>query len=223
MGLSEKYVSPELLAERFVREQWEVIVSPHVSEKLQLTAHQILDDTIALYAEPHRKYHTLDHIADCLKKLQPYRGRDDHLKLFLALLWHDVIYDTTPQAAGDSSNEAKSADFAESAMNLLDIPGADTVYRLIQATELHVPDAEDEALLCAIDMSILAESSGVYDAYVRGVRAEYGQYSDEQFRIGRLAVLQSFGQSFHHPDFEHLNPIAAENIEKEITLLSVDH
>lgn len=212
----------EVLApsEQFVREQWSAVVLPHIDEELLPVANEILHHTIAAYGEPHRKYHTLDHIADCLQKLQPYSGREDYLQLFLGLLWHDVVYDTNPKQSGDSGNEELSADFAEQAMWTLGLPESAQVYDLIRSTEKHDPHNEPEALLCDIDMSILAESEGAYDAYVNAIRFEYGQYTDGQFNAGRLAALKSFSQPFHHPDFIYLNELAYENVEREIKRLS---
>jgi predicted metal-dependent HD superfamily phosphohydrolase len=66
-------------------------------------------DLVARYREPHRAYHNLDHIADCLEKLELARSmlRDDDFKAVeLALFWHDAVYD--PRAA---DNEEKRTEF----------------------------------------------------------------------------------------------------------------
>ena len=43
-----------------------------------------------------------------------------------------------------------------------------------------------------IDLAILGQPQAVFDAYEKAVRAEYAFVSDEQFRVGRAAVLRSF-------------------------------
>jgi len=206
--------------QRYVGAEFERVVMPFVPEELHETARHIFSDTLQAYAEPSRCYHTIDHIADCLRKLKPYEEREDYVQLFLALLWHDLIYKTDAKDLNEPSNELQSADSAVAMMKWLQLPGEEDVYRLIVATEKHDSTIEDEALICAIDMTILAEPDVVYDAYTVGVRHEYGQYTDEQYRAGRLAALQSFKQPFRHPDFVYLTEAAYANVQREIALLS---
>ena len=60
---------------------------------------------VAHYSEPHRHYHTLAHIVVCQELL----SATDHasLELRLAIVYHDIIYDTHR-----SDNEAESAKLA---------------------------------------------------------------------------------------------------------------
>ena len=44
------------------------------------------------------------------------------------------------------------------------------------------------------DLAVLAADAAGYQAYVNGVRAEYGHVSDTGWRIGRANVLRSFMQ-----------------------------
>jgi len=64
------------------------------------------------YSEPHRAYHNLEHIRDCLAQFDRAR----HLAVYpaeleLALWLHDIIYDTHA-----SDNEEKSAQWAVGTM-----------------------------------------------------------------------------------------------------------
>lgn len=46
------------------------------------------------YAEPHRAYHTLDHIYSCLEHLNNVRELSEHpVQLTLAIWFHDAVYD----------------------------------------------------------------------------------------------------------------------------------
>src|SRR5215475_298215 len=72
----------------------------------------LLDELRARYAEPHRAYHTLEHLRECFEALQPAATLAEHLaEVRLALWFHDAIYDTRAQ-----DNEQRSADWARSAL-----------------------------------------------------------------------------------------------------------
>ena len=63
---------------------------------------------VAAYSEPHRHYHTMRHVAACLRELDSAADlASDAREVELALWFHDAIYSTT---AGD--NEARSAAWA---------------------------------------------------------------------------------------------------------------
>src|ERR1700755_112115 len=71
--------------------------------------HSLMQRLIAVYNEPQRKYHTAQHLTECMTLL----GR--HLDLArepaeveIALWFHDAIYNVKA-----SDNEARSADWAE--------------------------------------------------------------------------------------------------------------
>ena len=169
-----------------LQQRWRTNVAPLLPEP-DATWHQLA----SLYSEPHRHYHTLNHVAACLGWLDPYRHlAADPLCLELALWAHDVIYD--PRA---TDNEARSADwfvqqFADS--TLTDQQRA-RVHELILATiHPHPPTDPDMALLQDIDLSILGADAELYDRYEGWIRQEYDFVPEEAFRKGRSAVLQSF-------------------------------
>ena len=59
-------------------------------------ASAVLDEIAQAYREPHRHYHTLDHIADLLTLLGRHgKGTADRDALELAILFHDIVYDPT--------------------------------------------------------------------------------------------------------------------------------
>ena len=218
MEQGERLLEPETI----VTAEWERVVLPHVPEELHAAAKFFLDATLQAYSETDRYYHDLTHIVACQNKLAPYRDREDYLQLFLAVLWHDLIYDTKSK-----TNEEDSANEASAMIEHLELPGAETVSRLIISTKEHAPQNEDEQLVCAIDVSILAEPWDVYQCYAVGIRAEYttdygGPYTWEQYAAGRRDVLKHLTEGpgpFRHPDFEHLNPRAIKNMKHEIALL----
>ena len=138
------------------------------------------DDIVARYAEPHRHYHTLEHVEDVVARV---RGTE----VELAAWYHDVIYDTR---ANDS--EARSAAYARA--RLLELCAPDDVIaeveRLILLTAGHHADDARGRELIAADLAILTSDRARYERYVRDVRAEYAHVDDDAWRAGRAAVLR---------------------------------
>jgi predicted metal-dependent HD superfamily phosphohydrolase len=146
------------------------------------------------YGQPHRHYHTLQHIAALVHLASPHRhgcGAVDEEALLLAILFHDIVYD--PARA---DNEEASAVLAAERLSALGFPEATVakVARYIRATRHDRPaDADgdtDLALLLDLDLSILAASPDRYRAYAEAVRREYAAVPDELYRAGRRRVLE---------------------------------
>ena len=154
-------------------------------------AQEIYNDLVTRYAEPHRAYHTIEHIKHCLYEFEQVRRLaewpDD---IELAIWYHDAIYDTKSK-----DNEEKSASLAREMLRNAsknDVVGR-FVTRLILATKHSViPDNYDAELLADIDLSILGQPEGRYDEYERQIRKEYQDVSDEDFLRGRVKILRSF-------------------------------
>jgi predicted metal-dependent HD superfamily phosphohydrolase len=157
-------------------------------------AAEVLAELTAAYGEPHRHYHTLDHIAALLELLERH-GEDlpDRDAVALAILFHDAVYD--PARA---DNEAASAALAGQRLAALGLPAAriDEVTRCILATrhgaEGDAGNAPGLVLLLDLDLSILAAAPAAYGAYAEAIRREYAGVPDEVYRPARRRVLQSF-------------------------------
>jgi predicted metal-dependent HD superfamily phosphohydrolase len=145
------------------------------------------------YREPHRHYHTNDHIravlgqADSLA-LEVGLSAEDRAVLTLAVCAHDVVYDTRP---GD--DERASADWARQRLGECGLPAhwSERVAAGVLATATHScpqPDVVIELLLDA-DLAILAAPRQVYDRYVAKVRMEYSGLDDMTWQHGRRSVL----------------------------------
>lgn len=145
----------------------------------------------ARYSEPHRAYHTLEHIRHCLGEFEHARNlAADSVAVELALWYHDVIYDTRAK-----DNEEKSASFAKAVVRKNQLPDSlgQAVARLIMATKHAVAPAEpDEQLIVDIDLSILGQSDFKFDNYERQIRTEYEWVPTAAFVAGRSAILESF-------------------------------
>ncbi len=200
-----------------IKQQWGDVVAPYIAVDKKPDAENILSDIMDAYSEEGRAHHNLQHIAECMDELEPYKDREDYMQLWFALLMHDETYD-----AEKLDNEVMSAYGAGIYMEELGLPGADTVQRLILSTKDHSPEAEDEKLICSIDMSILAAVPSRYDKYARDIRREYDFVPSEKYALGRTEFLRSLYRPFTHPDFEALNAAAHANIAREIGALSTD-
>lgn len=174
----------------------------------------------ARYAEPHRHYHTMAHVAACLSWLE----RLDHeaerpAELSLALFFHDAVYDRRPD------DEERSARLADETLRALGAPAevAARVAELVRTTAAHQAGEGDAALLSDIDMSILAAPPDVYARYAAGVRAEHADVGDELFRRGRSAFLREMLSRialFATPSFRSLETAARANLADELRRLN---
>jgi|SRR5262245_4299795 len=151
----------------------------------------LLRELIARYAEPHRKYHTMQHLGECFGKLQELRAlADKPAEIELALWFHDAIYDTKRK-----DNEKKSAQWAQASVLAAGLPAAvgDRVYRLVMTTRHNaVPEAIDEQVLVDVDLSILGASAERFHEYEQQVREEYSWVPAPLFRRERRKVLEDF-------------------------------
>lgn len=79
-----------------LQEEWSTLVEPsHAAWTWRVLS--------ALYTEPHRAYHNLDHVQDCLRTQLRWAGSHDPI-VSLALFFHDAVY-----VPGDKRNEELSA------------------------------------------------------------------------------------------------------------------
>ncbi|MFP5448094.1 MAG: phosphohydrolase [Alphaproteobacteria bacterium] len=179
----------------------------------------------AAYQAPQRRYHGLQHIADCLQDLAAVPGLADEprLRLAYAVWWHDVVYDPTR-----NDNEAASADVARRDLAALGETSETCaeVARLITLTAGHQVGANDSegALLVSIDLAVLGRPPEAYDAYARAIREEYAHVPDAFFRPGRAGVLKRMLEAqplYPDPGYRaRLEQQARANLEREIAALS---
>lgn len=146
----------------------------------------VRDALLARWAEPHRRYHDVRHLAQVLGALDTLGARDPLVRL--AAWFHDAVY--TGRAGDD---EAASADLAVATLTPhLGVDAAGEVGRLVALTATHAPAPGDSrgALLADADLSILAVSEARYHVYARDVRLEYAHVAEPDFVAGRASVLR---------------------------------
>jgi predicted metal-dependent HD superfamily phosphohydrolase len=181
-------------------------------------------DLVERYAEPHRRYHDLRHLAEVLDRIDQLAAyADDRATVELAAWFHDAIYD--PHR---SDNEEASARLAEDLLLARGVGQAQvaSVARLVRLTASHDPGADDAdgAVLCDADLAVLAEAPERYGEYVADVRAEYAHVDDEAFRRGRADVLERLlghDELFHTPVGRTTwEARARHNLRAELALLT---
>jgi predicted metal-dependent HD superfamily phosphohydrolase len=160
-------------------------------ERVKSRQEALVAELAGAYSLPHRHYHTLAHIEQCIGELNCVwwcAVRLEELKW--ALIFHDAVYDPTRD-----DNEARSADWACRIMAELGRPEEEQrrVRELIMATaHTAEPQTGDKALMCDIDLSILAAEEAAFDEYDRAIRAEYEFVPEARYRETRAEILGAF-------------------------------
>jgi predicted metal-dependent HD superfamily phosphohydrolase len=146
------------------------------------------EEILRRWQEPHRSYHSLAHLRDCLARLDEAFATGTDRDLAEAALWyHDVVYQ--PEA---SDNEARSAELARADL----LEGgvmkeiADEVARLVRVTDHTVAPVDPvAALVCDVDLSILGRPADEFAEYEQRIRQEYHHVPESLYRVGRSRVL----------------------------------
>jgi len=114
----------------------------------------LYEQLLARYSEPHRRYHTVQHLDECLAQFAELEADALHPeRIELALWFHDAIYDTKR-----TDNETKSADWSRAVAMAAQLGDtvADAVHALVMATKHDAtPKDADEEVLVDVDLSIL--------------------------------------------------------------------
>ncbi len=178
-------ISPERLD--LMQRAWVGLLRPFGAEPV--AAYPPFDRLVAAHAEPHRHYHTLEHVGEVLRVVGRLGGGP---AVLLAAWFHDAVYDSTAH-----DNEARSAELAERELTALGLP-ADVVAKvadLVRSTAhfaaeaFHGPEFD---ILHDADLAILAAAEARYLRYAADVRKEYAWVSDADYRAGRTKVLEAF-------------------------------
>jgi predicted metal-dependent HD superfamily phosphohydrolase len=151
----------------------------------------LLNQLVAAYSEPHRHYHTLQHLRECLDLLggaREFAERPGEVEL--ALWFHDAVYDVLAH-----DNEARSADWARDVLLKAGAATAtaDRIHALIVATAHHAAVEDvDTQLLLDVDLAILGAAPVRFDEYETQIRDEYAHVPEAAFRSGRARILRGF-------------------------------
>jgi predicted metal-dependent HD superfamily phosphohydrolase len=174
------------------------------------------------YSEPHRYYHTVQHIYECLRYLRKHYGdqRMIHLVQF-AIFYHDIVYDVTKK-----DNEEQSAkqwmDYSRNLSSMMLVHRL-VVESLIEMTASHKLAPNSSILfkiMNDVDMHVFLCPDGHYLEYARNVWKEYSVFGREGYLKGRLQFLSTIdvdSMFFTSEALEHIHHARANlALEKEI-------
>lgn len=174
----------EPLLERSWRRAWAAIGA-------QGEGSEVFEGLVAAWSGPRRRYHSLQHLEECLALYEEHAGLATHPgEVELALWFHDAVYELRAK-----DNELRSAELAESALAAAQVEAqaVQRVRRLVLATRHEaLPETDDEALLVDIDLSILGAPGERFDEYEVQVRQEYSWVPRALFRMKRREILAGF-------------------------------
>ncbi len=184
--------------------------------------HREFEHLVRHYREPHRGYHNLAHIADCLHEFDRIRHLAPDPDAIEAALWfHDVIYN--PRG---SDNEGASAEYAEAALRRL---GADErfrreVGRLIGLTRHNTAPADIAGqLMVDTDLASLGAPAELFDENGRNIRCEFAHVDDATYRRSRAEILRRFiaRPRIYHTDvfFNRFEQAARANLRRAIAAM----
>ncbi len=174
------------------------------------------------YCKNNRCYHNFDHIGNMINELEYVKSNIINWDTVLfSVFYHDVIYGSLK---GD--DEIRSANIAQDRLQLLNIESKqiNSCVEQILATKHHIKSNDtDTNYLLDADMSILGYEWQRYEQYMLGVRNEYSNYPEDQYKEGREKVLRKFlsGNIFHTEYFTDKYELRAiNNIKQEIDILN---
>lgn len=182
----------------------------------------IIHELQKIYEEPSRAYHNLEHIHNMLEKLtESERFAENPHRIFLAIWFHDIVYDATR-----TDNELKSAEFWVRKMTPY-LPEEPLQWgkRAILATIDHFPNSDsDIQLLLDLDLSNLGAPWEIFQRNSNKIRQEYIHVSEDEFRKNCKAFLikmlkrsRLYGTDYWHHLLENQ---AKTNIQKAIECLA---
>lgn len=182
------------------------------------------DELVALYGEPQRAYHNLVHIAHVLRELDQAKSLlENQEQVEMGLWYHDSIYNTRKK-----DNVEKSTALAQQRLSRAGVRPSfiEGVTALILPTEHQViPSTADGKHLVDMDLSILGKPELEFDEYELDIREEYAWVPEEQFKVGRRAILHGFLEREHiySTDFfrQRYEIQAQKNIERSMAQLGL--
>lgn len=149
------------------------------------------EDLLARWHEPHRKYHTLSHLDDLVDQIQrcDLLTEKERNLLFLATLFHDIVYDPTR-----TDNEEASVQLL--IQNSSPSEDIQRIAQIIRDTTHHQPTEPLSKLFSEMDMAIVTRPFAELVEWEKGIRFEYSHYSRVAYTWGRVRFLRKMIKTY---------------------------
>lgn len=190
-----------------------------------------------LYTQPHRTYHNINHINECLVELENIPSEllkvreyhyHDHTLIETAIWYHDAVYNPYSKR-----NEIESAALLPPIpfSNKMSLP--ELVRDIILATAKHII-TQDKLSFAAqvmldIDLAGFGQETQICLQNGENVRKEYYKTPELDFQKGRLNFIQTISkrESLYYTDYfkekYHVQSQKNLKIEEEMALEYVDY
>lgn len=148
-------------------------------------------ELLSRYSEPHRGYHTLEHITNCLEALERHSvlAHDKEL-IELALWYHDAVYD--PRAPSPNNESDSALLFIAGEIHRLSPSRVFAGMDLIMATASHFDptfELDDGDTKLMMDIDLVGFATGDQTAITAGIRKEYAHVPETDYNKGRLQLM----------------------------------
>lgn len=198
-----------------LRQRWMALAGRYCDSPV--LALELFEQIARRYSEPHRAYHTLEHIGRLFDDIDAFRIENPGIDF--AIWFHDIIY-----RPGASSNEANSAEWARLSLRRFSLPDGlmNDIDYMIRCTVDHENPAADAGaqLFLDADMAILGSDDAEYHKYLRNVRREFRRVPDFLYRRGRArfakGVLDRPRIYLSEPFYRRYETAARANLRREL-------
>ncbi|NJO64459.1 MAG: adenylyltransferase/cytidyltransferase family protein [Richelia sp. RM2_1_2] len=152
---------------------------------------------IEKYNQPFRYYHTISHIFDLLDKWDDCGYYKDDDEIFLAIMYHDAIYDPI-----STTNEEDSVMLFRSHMlkaselyNIDNDEMVKNVSQIIMDTKTHRPSNKKSEFFCKLDLSILSDSFATQIKFEHNIFKEFQFVDYKIYKEKRVEILKKLDAS----------------------------
>lgn len=177
---------------------------------------RVFEALVTAYAEPHRKYHSVQHLSECLEMFESVRGLAKRpAEVEVALWFHDAVYEVKLH-----DNEEQSANWARHELESAKVEAEviERVFELVMATRhTSIPAEGDQQLLVDIDLSILGANTDRFAQYEKQIREEYAFVPGWIFRSKRKSILKSFLDRQRIYSTEHFHAELEQRARQNLT------
>ena len=165
-----------------------------------LTKEQV-KDVLKRYSEPHRHFHTIEHVEDILNKVDGYDSSDieDKLILTYSAIFHDIVYDPIR-----NDNEEMSVEVMKSFLgHSFDSEFIDKISNVILDTKKPKTGNYLSSIFNSFDRDVLmnGDASQLIE-YGNKIWFEYSFHSYKNFLTGHFSIIDSltFGNNRNNLD-----------------------